>query len=56
MGLLRMVAILSNIAFLVYAALQSLHPILVLNGVLLPVNMFRLTEALMHLASRGREH
>jgi CRP/FNR family transcriptional regulator, cyclic AMP receptor protein len=42
---LRITAILSNIAFIVYAALNWLPPVLVLHLLLLPVNVHRLREA-----------
>ncbi|WP_291834274.1 cyclic nucleotide-binding domain-containing protein [Limimaricola sp.] len=38
---LRMVAIFSNVAFIVYAAGAGLVPILVLHATLLPLNVFR---------------
>jgi hypothetical protein len=41
---LRVVAIASNLAFLTYAWLDDLTPILVLHGALLPLNVFRLFE------------
>jgi hypothetical protein len=42
---LRITAILSNIAFIVYGALHWLPPVLVLHLLLLPVNVLRLREA-----------
>jgi hypothetical protein len=44
MRLLRIVAILSNVAFIVYAAIGGLAPVLVLHALLLPVNVVRLRE------------
>ncbi len=41
---LRVAAIASNVAFLTYAWLDHLTPILVLHGALLPLNIFRLIE------------
>lgn len=41
---LRYLAILSNVAFIVYAALAQLNPILVLHTLLLPLNIFRLWQ------------
>jgi hypothetical protein len=41
---LRTTAIASNIAFIVYAAAADLHPILILHGILLPVNVVRLMQ------------
>jgi len=46
MAALRLLAIASNLAFIGYAALASLHPILVLHAVLLPLNVCRLLEAM----------
>jgi CRP/FNR family transcriptional regulator, cyclic AMP receptor protein len=43
---LRIVAICSNIAFIAYALVLSLTPILVLHVVLLPLDGWRLTQAL----------
>ncbi len=44
MGHLRMVAIASNVAFVVYGAVMGLTPILVLHSVLLPLNVLRLWQ------------
>jgi type IV secretory pathway VirB6-like protein len=44
MRLLRIVAILSNIAFIAYGVLGSLAPIFVLHLLLLPLNIVRLKE------------
>jgi CRP/FNR family cyclic AMP-dependent transcriptional regulator len=41
---LRIVAILSNVAFIVYASSNYLHPILVLHSVLLPLNLSRIVQ------------
>jgi hypothetical protein len=41
---LRMTAIGSNIAFIVYASVSGLLPILILHGILLPVNVTRLAQ------------
>jgi CRP/FNR family cyclic AMP-dependent transcriptional regulator len=41
---LRITAIASNLAFIAYAWLDDLTPILVLHGALLPLNLFRLIE------------
>jgi hypothetical protein len=43
---LRIVAICSNIAFIAYALVLSLPPILILHVMLLPLNGWRLTQAL----------
>lgn len=42
---LRAVAIASNVAFIGYAAAAGLTPVLVLHGVLLPLNAWRLWQA-----------
>ncbi|MEZ4705553.1 MAG: cyclic nucleotide-binding domain-containing protein [Caldilineaceae bacterium] len=41
---LRCVAIASNIAFITYAAMAGLYPILVLHSLLLPLNLWRLYQ------------
>ena len=41
---LRLTAIGSNIAFIAYAWLNGLTPILLLHGALLPLNLMRLIE------------
>jgi hypothetical protein len=43
---LRMVAICSNLAFIMYAFFLDLPPILILHVILLPLNGLRLMEAL----------
>jgi CRP/FNR family transcriptional regulator, cyclic AMP receptor protein len=43
---LRVVAICSNFAFIFYALLLSLTPVLILHVILLPLNSWRLMEAL----------
>jgi hypothetical protein len=47
MRLLRVLGILSNVAFITYAVLDSLPPVLVLHLLLLPVNVFRLRSLLV---------
>ena len=42
---LRAVAIASNVAFIGYAALVGISPVLVLHALLLPMNVYRLLEA-----------
>lgn len=42
---LRLVAIASNVAFLVYGALAEIGPVLLLHLMLLPTNAWRLIEA-----------
>ena len=41
---LRVLAIASNLAFIGYAALAGIHPVLVLHALLLPMNAWRLVE------------
>ena len=43
---LRVLAIASNLAFIAYAALAGIHPVLLLHALLLPMNVWRLIEAL----------
>jgi CRP/FNR family transcriptional regulator, cyclic AMP receptor protein len=43
---LRLVAISSSVAWLVYGALASIYPVIVLHIVLLPLNAYRLWQAL----------
>lgn len=43
---LRFVAVISNFAFIAYGIGANLFPILILHGVLLPMNIFRLHEQL----------
>ena len=47
MRLLRVLGILSNVAFITYAVLESLTPVLVLHLLLLPINVFRLRSLLV---------
>lgn len=59
MAALRLLAIASNLAFIGYAALADIHPVLVLHAVLLPMNACRLVEALKRRAertTRGNDH
>ena len=44
MRTLRMTAIASNLAFIAYAAIGNMLPILILHGILLPMNIVRLTQ------------
>jgi CRP/FNR family transcriptional regulator, cyclic AMP receptor protein len=59
---LRVAAIASNLAFIVYAALSGIEPVLLLHALLLPVNVYRLVQALrlerraMPEASSPRQH
>ncbi|MGN6747223.1 MAG: hypothetical protein ACTHJS_01380 [Xanthobacteraceae bacterium] len=49
---LRVTALLSNVAFLTYAARMNLAPVVVLHGLLLPINLFRLWT-LIHAGTNG---
>jgi hypothetical protein len=51
---LRVVAVASNAAFLVYALLSGLYPVLILHAALLPLNTLRLME-MRRLTRRVRE-
>jgi hypothetical protein len=44
MRLLRLMGLLSNVAFIIYAALNCLLPVLLLHLLLLPINGYRLVE------------
>jgi hypothetical protein len=44
MRMLRMTAIASNITFLLYAVSAHLVPVVILHGLLLPLNIFRLAQ------------
>jgi hypothetical protein len=44
MRLLRCLGIASNIAFISYAIMASMTPILVLHSLLLPINIYRLAQ------------
>jgi hypothetical protein len=46
MRVLRAIAILSNIAFIIYGALDWLPSVLILHALLLPLNIVRLKELL----------
>ncbi|MCK6430826.1 MAG: hypothetical protein L6Q72_17350, partial [Burkholderiaceae bacterium] len=46
MAALRATAIASNVAFIAYGALAAVHPVLLLHVMLLPINVYRLIEAL----------
>ena len=46
MGNLRIVALCSNVAFITYALLLNLPPILILHIILLPLNGWRLAQEL----------
>jgi hypothetical protein len=44
MSKLRLIALVSNVAFITYGYLANLTPVLVLHTVLLPVNTYRLGQ------------
>ena len=50
---LRMTAIASNIAFMIYAVGVHLQPILILHSILLPLNIVRLAQ--IELAQRTKQ-
>lgn len=54
MNTLRVLAIASNVAFVTYAYLTELAPVLLLHALLLPVNVCRLAQSLY--ARRGAAH
>jgi len=43
---LRVVGIMSNVAFLAFALIEHIVPVIILHGTLLPLNVFRLREIL----------
>lgn len=43
---LRVVALCSNVAFIAYACGMQLMPIILLHGVLIPINIYRLASAI----------
>ena len=51
---LRLIALCSNVAFLVYAGWLHLAPIFMLHTALIPVNLFRLVAALRKDIQPGR--
>ena len=44
---LRLMAIVSNLVFIGYAAIAGIHPVLLLHALLLPMNVWRLAEIVM---------
>ena len=44
---LRAIAIASNVAFICYAALVGISPVLLLHALLLPMNIYRLVQAVI---------
>ena len=53
---LRVLAIASNLAFLGYAALAGIHPVLMLHALLLPMNVWRLVEATKRRDAAQKPH
>ena len=53
---LRLMAIASNVAFIVYAGLAGLGPVLLLHVLLLPLNVHRLLQALREQPGGIEEH
>jgi hypothetical protein len=51
MVLLRMIGVASNIAFVAYASMAGLWPILLLHSILLPLNAVRLRQAILWRAN-----
>jgi len=51
---LRMTAIGSNVAFIFYAAVADIRPVLLLHSVLLPVNVYRLAQIRIAIATSRR--
>ena len=47
MRALRLTAIASNLAFITYAVLANALPILLLHSILLPLNLWRLSQLLI---------
>jgi hypothetical protein len=45
---LRLIAISSNVAFILYALGSGLHPIFLLHSLLLPLNLYRIFELKRH--------
>ncbi len=41
---LRMAALVSNLFFFVYAAIESIYPTMVMNAILLPINLYRIYD------------
>jgi len=50
---LRLVAILSNVLFLVFGYLQNIHPVFVLHLALLPINFWRLFAPQLETAAES---
>ena len=41
---LRVLALASNLFFLIYSALEAIYPTMVINGLLLPINLYRIYD------------
>ena len=54
MASLRLVAIISNVAFLVYAQRADLMPVFLLHALLLPINLYALWSCWSHKAHKWR--
>ena len=50
---LRAIAIASNVAFICYAALAGISPVLLLHALLLPMNIYRLVQAVIERRRNG---
>jgi hypothetical protein len=51
---LRASAIASNFAFILYALVTDMRPILILHTILLPVNIYRLAQVGLHRLGKAR--
>ena len=56
MAPLRLMAIASNVAFIAYAVLAGVGPVLLLHALLLPLNVHRLLQALREQPGPTEEH
>ena len=55
MTTLRVTALISNIAFIAYAISADMRPILILHSLLLPINLFRIKEAISETRRNRKE-
>ena len=53
---LRVLAIISNLLFIAYAASANLSPVLMLHALLLPLNLWRLREVLIAHRELANKH
>ncbi|GIT88975.1 hypothetical protein [Roseobacter sp. OBYS 0001] len=51
---LRVFALASNVAFLVYAQMAGLGPIFILHAILLPINLFHIWEIFVSTRKSGQ--